>query len=293
MYIYKVTNNINGKVYIGQSTKSIDESSDYYGSGLLIKHAIKKYGIENFTKDILCECISIEELNDRERFYINQYDSVNIGYNISIGGNGGDLGETVNNKISETVKRRWDEGCYSHIDWASVLSNRPVSEETKRKISLAQSGENGYWYGKKFSDLHRLNIKNNTQAAYENGAYENLLEAMRSDEVRKKISESLIGNVPWNKGKTSIYTEETLQKMSDSAKSRNIVDENEKIRRLKISEYFSKNHPNRIEVIDTRTNTTYDSVKSFCDTTSTSYYIFKKLKKTGEIRIFDYSKNKH
>ena len=45
MYIYKITNMINGKVYIGQSTKSITECLDYYGSGILIQNAIKKSGI--------------------------------------------------------------------------------------------------------------------------------------------------------------------------------------------------------------------------------------------------------
>ena len=49
MYIYKITNNINGKEYIGYKTKTVNESKNYYGSGIIIKHAIKKYGKDNFS----------------------------------------------------------------------------------------------------------------------------------------------------------------------------------------------------------------------------------------------------
>ena len=88
MIIYKTTNNINNKIYIGQ-----DKNNDpnYLGSGNLIKRAIKKYGKENFLKEILCLCNTMDELNDKERFYINEYSSTNkeIGYNIAVGGTNG------------------------------------------------------------------------------------------------------------------------------------------------------------------------------------------------------------
>lgn len=106
MYIYKVTNRINKKIYIGQTTKSIN--SDYIGSGPIIIKAIKKYGKENFAKDILEECDSKDILNEREIYWINFYDSTNrkIGYNVSNGGNGGNLGVLVNQKISDALKGR-------------------------------------------------------------------------------------------------------------------------------------------------------------------------------------------
>lgn len=82
--IYKITNKINGKIYIGQRMKIKDS---YYGSGKLIKRAIKKYGKNNFTKEILEKCSTKEELNKKEVYWIKKLDSkIPNGYNISDGG---------------------------------------------------------------------------------------------------------------------------------------------------------------------------------------------------------------
>lgn len=85
--IYKITNLINKKIYVG---KSLVPDENYYGSGLQITAAIKKYGKENFSKEILEEC-SEEVLDQQEIFWIEKLDACNplVGYNISIGGTGG------------------------------------------------------------------------------------------------------------------------------------------------------------------------------------------------------------
>ena len=82
-YIYKTTNLINGKIYIGQH-KSEEYDSSYYGSGKLIRRAIEKYGIENFSNTVLCCCDSKQELNKMEKQLIKNYNSrdIKIGYNI-------------------------------------------------------------------------------------------------------------------------------------------------------------------------------------------------------------------
>ena len=61
MHIYSIRNNINGKIYIGKSRLNVNEN--YFGSGLRIKRAIKKYGKENFTKNIICFAENYDELN--------------------------------------------------------------------------------------------------------------------------------------------------------------------------------------------------------------------------------------
>lgn len=69
--IYKITNQVNGRYYIGRhATKNIDDS--YMGSGIGIKNAIKKYGIENFTKDIIATAGSREELWELEKEIVGE-----------------------------------------------------------------------------------------------------------------------------------------------------------------------------------------------------------------------------
>jgi len=86
MQIYKITNLVNGKEYVGK-----DESSRkrYYGSGKLIVFAIKKYGKENFRKEILFETNNKEVLCEKEKEYIIECNSLSPnGYNLTSGGEG-------------------------------------------------------------------------------------------------------------------------------------------------------------------------------------------------------------
>jgi hypothetical protein len=71
MLIYKITNLINQKIYIGQSSKNNKEFQKYWGTGLLIKRAIKKYGIENFKKEIIKD-------NIRSKTQLNKFEKVSL-----------------------------------------------------------------------------------------------------------------------------------------------------------------------------------------------------------------------
>lgn len=126
--IYKTTNLINGKIYIGKSLKN---ESSYLGSGLKLTAALKKYGRNNFQKEIIEEC-DYESLNQKEIYWISFYNSTDdkIGYNVSIGGDGGshywsslteDQKKEHNNKISLSKKGK---------------NKKPHSVETKTKQSL-------------------------------------------------------------------------------------------------------------------------------------------------------------
>jgi len=84
--IYKVTNLLNGRYYIGRhSTKNVDDS--YMGSGIGIKNAIQKYGAENFKKEIIAEALSADDLWELEKEIINE-DIVKDpkSYNMAYGG---------------------------------------------------------------------------------------------------------------------------------------------------------------------------------------------------------------
>lgn len=83
--IYKITNLINGKFYIGKDSSN---RKNYWGSGVAIKAAIKKYGIENFKKEVIAETEELDELNYFESSFIIALESYNPdkGYNRNLGG---------------------------------------------------------------------------------------------------------------------------------------------------------------------------------------------------------------
>lgn len=91
MIIYKTVNKINGHYYIGKDEKN---NPLYLGSGLALGRAIKKYGRENFSKEVLEECTDSDILAERERFWILYYNAVldSNSYNIAYGGRGGNTG---------------------------------------------------------------------------------------------------------------------------------------------------------------------------------------------------------
>lgn len=153
MYIYKITNNINGNGYVGLKTSTVEESESYYGSGKLIQDAIKKYGKHNFTKEILERDIaSFELLCERERYYIQLYNTKENGYNMTDGGLGMHGYEPTNEHKANMSKSLSGENhpMYGNrlpletrkkiSEKAKLRKGRPVSEETRRKISESLKG---------------------------------------------------------------------------------------------------------------------------------------------------------
>lgn len=132
-YIYRITNNVNGKTYIGQH-KYKDLNDSYIGSGIHIKRAIEKYGIENLSKEILYSRIQYQETaNDMEKFTITKERALGKAeYNIANGGQGTSFWKGKHH--SEETKRKMSE---SHKNKKIT----PHSEETKRKISEAMKGK--------------------------------------------------------------------------------------------------------------------------------------------------------
>lgn len=148
MYIYKITNNLNGKSYIGLKTKTVEESEDYYGSGKLINQAINKYGKENFTKEILERNISSYDiLNDQEIYWIKRVNTFNKGYNLTKGGQG-NLGratsEETRAKLSEAANKQHktpvSNETRERIRQKAIGRMNPHSKETKAKLAKAATG---------------------------------------------------------------------------------------------------------------------------------------------------------
>lgn len=128
-------NKVNGKIYIGQTTRSIYIRLQEHETGKnnrcrLIYRAIKKYGWDNFEKDYY-ECPD-EDLNFDEDLMVREMGTLSPGgYNLREGGGG-------NGKLSEETKRRIGE----------AQRGKPKSEESKQKNREANSGERSGRYGK-------------------------------------------------------------------------------------------------------------------------------------------------
>ena len=110
MIIYKITNNINGKIYIGQTIETLYKRwnrhcSDSNKNTMAITRAIKKYGKENFSIQKICDCSDQNQLDNSEKYYISFFNSrLPNGYNILEGGNGGSLLKETKDKISKRLK---------------------------------------------------------------------------------------------------------------------------------------------------------------------------------------------
>jgi group I intron endonuclease len=134
MVVYKTTNLVTGKFYVGLDTKN---DPQYLGSGSVLKKAIRKYGQSNFKKEILEVCETLQELREREKFWIQQLSSQTAGYNVADGGLGGDT--FTNNPNKEEIRKKF---------------RKPHSLETRQKISdnnwqKKNSGEKNPNFGKK------------------------------------------------------------------------------------------------------------------------------------------------
>ena len=132
MIIYKITNLLDKKIYIGQTQRTLEERMKEHCRNRrksYIYNAIKKYGIENFSAEVIETCETVEELNEREIFWIKFFDCKRPnGYNLTDGGEGCRgyiVTAETRKKISESHKGKCGRIC---------------SEETKAKISAANKG---------------------------------------------------------------------------------------------------------------------------------------------------------
>jgi len=144
--IYEFVNNINGKIYIGQTknfksrlrchkyhTKFNKKNNPFYA-------ALRKYGWDNFSINVLEEC-DIELLNEKEEYWIKEKDCIYPnGYNIMKGGNQYEMSEDTKKKISET--RKGIKFSSNHIEnLRKSHLGKTLTEEQKSKISEKNKGK--------------------------------------------------------------------------------------------------------------------------------------------------------
>jgi group I intron endonuclease len=227
MIIYKTTNKINNKFYIGQDSKN---DPNYFGSGVLLSKAIEKYGKENFIKEIIEFCETKEQLNEREIFWIEKTKAKEHGYNIADGGNGGNTyTEETKKRISEKFKGR-------EVSKETVEKRKTTREKNPEKYKLSEerkmlignqhrgkviSDENKQKLSERMKNFDNYSIKFLDKQKGENkiGDRNPMWGKNHSVDVRNKMSESHKKNpVKFWEGKTR--PPEVCKKTSETLKKR-------------------------------------------------------------------------
>lgn len=164
MIIYKLLNKIDGRCYIGQTVRSLDERVYWHlysaktGPTSFIHRAIRKYGIQSFDISVIDSADTKETLGEKEVYWVERLNTkVPNGYNMTDGGTGG-----ANNR------------------------GKSHSEETIRKMSEAHKGNNNPFYGKQHSEETRKKMSKSQKGN------QHLLGHKHSKESRRKMSESHI-----------------------------------------------------------------------------------------------------
>jgi group I intron endonuclease len=204
MIVYKITNKIDNKQWIGQTIRSLEERWAEHckkqSPCRYLKNAIQKYGRENFEIKILVRCNSIEEMNRREQYYIRLLNTLAPnGYNLDSGGKNKLVHPDTRRKLSESLKGN------KHPNFGKAMS-----EEQKFKISEAQKGKNHRMFGRHLSEETKVKISKSNKGR------------TVSQETKNKQSEVRTGRF---KGKENHFfgknhSEETKRKISETKKKR-------------------------------------------------------------------------
>lgn len=176
--IYLLTNTVNGKQYVGQTSRGLEKrwikhcQTAYRGSNQYLHRAIRKYEPKSFTQEILEET-TVEFANDREIYWISKLNTKEIGYNMTNGGEG-TQGYVPNEETRTKLSLIFSGKNNPHY-------GKTHTEKTKINLSLKKLGENNPFYGKVLSDEHRMKI-----SAAKMGK-------IKSEQTRKKMSSSKRG----------------------------------------------------------------------------------------------------
>lgn len=205
--IYKITNLIDGMVYIGQTTGKPNRRWKQHLSVKIKYHlhnSINKYGKDNFKFEVIDTANSIDELNILEKFYIKNFNCLfPNGYNLTDGGKNGLKSEYTKQKMSLANK------------------GKKLSEEHKKKCSESQLGEKSSWWGRKHSPETKSKISKGNRGRI---VSDETIEKMKLSKLGKKASkETKVKMSLARKGRKSflgtIHSEECRKKISIKSKN--------------------------------------------------------------------------
>ena len=147
-YVYKTTDLRNNKIYVGQHKSKVFDTN-YYGSGIIIKEILNKYGNQVLNCELIEECDTADELNDREIYWINKLNCLDesVGYNLATGGAFGNSGYHK----GMCGKSQSDKQKNAARDYQL---NNPKTEQMKQKMSVKMKGNTNAKGGKGMKFIH-------------------------------------------------------------------------------------------------------------------------------------------
>ena len=222
-YIYKFTNLLNNKVYIGKHKyDKLELDKKYLTSGILINKSIHKYGIQNFTHELICICEDLTELNQKEIFYINYFNSFYPnGYNLTKGGDG--ISEPTpeiieKNRLAHIGVKQSDETKKKRIkslkkvihtkEWCNKISQsnkgQKIFEQTRKASSKRH--KNTSWYNDGVNEfmLFECDVTEGLVKGRLKNPFPNQTGKPKNREMIKKISNSKKGKLWYNNGNIEI-----------------------------------------------------------------------------------------
>jgi group I intron endonuclease len=211
--IYKITNKIDGKFYIGShKTKNLDDT--YMGSGKYLKYAQEKYGLENFEKEILFVFETADEMYLKEAEIVNEeFIATENTYNLKIGGFGG--WDYTNQNITYDMRLKISSaGGKSANKNGGTFKGKTHTDETKKKMSKKLKGKLNPMYGKPSSfkgkthtdeTKKKISEKNSISQSKENNSQYGTMWITNGIE-NKKIKKDEPIPEGWNKGRKVMRT---------------------------------------------------------------------------------------
>ena len=196
MIIYKITNLINNKFYVGQDIK---DDPKYFGSGKLIQLAIKKHGKENFIKETLEICTDEKQMDEREIFWIKELNATNrkIAYNICEGGR---TYRTMKGENNVRFGKHHSEETKALLREKRKLQK--MSEEQKQRLREKWLGEENPGKHKSKETIEK--IKESLSKIDRTGVNSSMSGKTHSEETKKHWSEIRKGKNTGTSNTTSI-----------------------------------------------------------------------------------------
>ena len=215
--IYKITNVQNNKIYVGQSNdiyrRFYEHQTKGESSRIPVDVAIQKYGKNSFTYEVLEEC-TIDELNEKETFWIKKLNAIKDGYNCSEGGDQQSIGENngrskltekdvieirkaynnhlkqkeVYEKYKNIISFNYFQNLWQGKTWAHIMPEVFTEENKKYYIYENSKGENSA--SAKFSDDEIINIRNR----YVNESAKNIYK-----DYKERISYQAFQQILWGR----------------------------------------------------------------------------------------------